>query len=297
MAHHLPSSNSFSLNKVSKNLKKKIQIPNFLIISQIITHIFLNKPKKHSRTPIITPNHSIPNGSGKTVLFLVSFHPLSQKDSTFNRLAELIEELYIISNHHSNLKNKNKISGRMSGIGLRAKQLVRDVLVLFIAIFLTISSSSGTYAIPKKLKSSQLSLEMTLQKKLPEHTKFVSDCIWHFLSCVKTWAQPQTKCCFKTIALLVISFKPKLSYICQILNQIPSSKLGWLHDTSLMMHMRRTENILRNLVSPVGLVTTEASWEFLHLNCRHKGNPVEPQALRGNGQLLGRFHGMHIQSI
>ncbi|KNZ44469.1 hypothetical protein VP01_9134g1, partial [Puccinia sorghi] len=121
----------------------------------------------------------------KTVLFLVSFHPLSQKDSTFNCLAELIEDLYIMSNHHSNLKNKNKISGRISGIGFRgdmkkAKQLVRDVLVSFISLFLTVFLFIRNIFHPKNLKSSQLALEMALQKKLPEHNKFISYHIQNF---------------------------------------------------------------------------------------------------------------------
>ncbi|KNZ61839.1 hypothetical protein VP01_13501g1, partial [Puccinia sorghi] len=68
----------------------------------------------HSNDSILTKD-----GSRKTVLVLVSFHPLSQKDSTFDCLDKLIEDLYIMSNHRSTLKNKNKISGRMSGIGFQ----------------------------------------------------------------------------------------------------------------------------------------------------------------------------------
>ncbi|KNZ43849.1 hypothetical protein VP01_979g1 [Puccinia sorghi] len=52
-----------SLNWRSKNLKEKIRIPHFLIIAQIIMHTFLNKPKKHSRTPFIITNFSIPSQS------------------------------------------------------------------------------------------------------------------------------------------------------------------------------------------------------------------------------------------
>ncbi|KNZ56147.1 hypothetical protein VP01_2485g4 [Puccinia sorghi] len=121
-----------------KNLKKKIQIPNFLMIYQMITHIFLNKPKNtqehQSSLPIIlfqsTPfsiyirtfsrSYDLivtKDGSGKTVLFLVSFHPLSQKDSTCNRLSKTktryLEE-FLELDFEVDMK--------------RAKQLVRDVL-------------------------------------------------------------------------------------------------------------------------------------------------------------------------
>ncbi|KNZ63877.1 hypothetical protein VP01_1089g6 [Puccinia sorghi] len=75
-------------------------------------------------------------------------------DSTLNCLAELIEDLYLISNHCANLNNKKKISGRMSSIEFQ-----------------------GGY---ERQKRCQLALETTIQKKLPERNKFVSDDIWHF---------------------------------------------------------------------------------------------------------------------
>ncbi|KNZ44767.1 hypothetical protein VP01_8850g1, partial [Puccinia sorghi] len=165
-------------------------IPTFLMISQIITHIFLKEPEKtlkkinnHSQlfysksnpflitlskriksTPlsidIITFSRSndlivTKDGIRKTVLFLLSFHPLYHNNSTFNRLAELIEDLYL-------------------------KHLVRDVVILFISLFLTIFLFIRKICHPKNHKYSQLALEMTLQKKLPENNKFISDCIGHF---------------------------------------------------------------------------------------------------------------------
>jgi hypothetical protein len=58
-------------------------------------------------------------GTGKKVLFLVSFHPFDQTDSTLNHLTKMIEDLYIMASHRGNLSNKDKLSGRMSGIGFR----------------------------------------------------------------------------------------------------------------------------------------------------------------------------------
>ena len=66
-----------------------------------------------SKSVIVTGN------SGKNILFLVTFHPLKDKDPPCNNLVHLIEDLYVMSCHRSNLKNKNKLSGRMSGIGFR----------------------------------------------------------------------------------------------------------------------------------------------------------------------------------
>ncbi|POV98761.1 hypothetical protein PSTT_14209, partial [Puccinia striiformis] len=56
------------------------------------------------------------DGSAKKVLFLVQFHPLDPTNTTFTKL---IEDLYIMASHRSNLRNKHKISGQMLGIGFR----------------------------------------------------------------------------------------------------------------------------------------------------------------------------------
>ncbi|KAA1113092.1 Ubiquitin carboxyl-terminal hydrolase 7 [Puccinia graminis f. sp. tritici] len=114
-----------------------------------------------SKTVIVTAG-----GCAKKVLFLVQFHPHDSSDPTFNHLSELIEDLYIMSNHRSNLKNKNKISGRMSGIGFRGGYEK--------------GKSAGSYAVRKDLKPSQLELETNLQNKLPRHNQFIADRFRHF---------------------------------------------------------------------------------------------------------------------
>ncbi|OAV85223.1 hypothetical protein PTTG_30686, partial [Puccinia triticina 1-1 BBBD Race 1] len=43
------------------------------------------------------------SGSGKKILFLVSFTPCDPSDPVFNQLAELIEDAAIMANHHYNL--------------------------------------------------------------------------------------------------------------------------------------------------------------------------------------------------
>jgi hypothetical protein len=58
-------------------------------------------------------------GSKNKVLFLIQFHPLEDSNPTLNQLSELIEDLYVMASHRHNLKNQNKLSGRMSGIGFR----------------------------------------------------------------------------------------------------------------------------------------------------------------------------------
>jgi hypothetical protein len=130
------------------------------------------------------------NGSGKKVLFLVSFHPLRDAaDPTVNGLSELIEDLYIMASHRSNLTNKDKISGRISGIGFRrgyekgktAGECIHNFWNQFV---FPVSNQnppvSGTYAIQKNLKPAQVALDRCLQTKLPDHNKFISDCIRHF---------------------------------------------------------------------------------------------------------------------
>ncbi|KAA1064693.1 hypothetical protein PGT21_012029 [Puccinia graminis f. sp. tritici] len=67
-----------------------------------------------------------------------------------------------MSNHWSNLKNKNKISGRISGIGFRG------------------GYEKGKSAVRKDLKPSQLKLETNLQNKLPRHNQFIADRFCHF---------------------------------------------------------------------------------------------------------------------
>ncbi|KAI7956958.1 hypothetical protein MJO28_004053 [Puccinia striiformis f. sp. tritici] len=86
---------------MTKNLKKQ----SFSIDS----HTFST-----SRDLIITNT-----GSGKKVLCLVSFHPSENRDSTYDQLAQLIEDSHLLASHCSNLKNKDKISDRMAGIGFR----------------------------------------------------------------------------------------------------------------------------------------------------------------------------------
>ncbi|KNZ51273.1 hypothetical protein VP01_4012g1 [Puccinia sorghi] len=117
------------------------------------------------------------DGSGKTVLFLVSFHPLSQNVSTFNCLAET-KTRYLEECPELDFEVDMK----------REKQLVRDFLE----------------HMPSKKTSNLASL----------HWKMLSR--RSFLSTTNSY-------------LIVFG-------------------------TSLMMHMRRTENLLRNLVSPVGLM-------------------------------------------
>jgi hypothetical protein len=58
-------------------------------------------------------------GSKNKVLFLIQFHPLEESTPTLRKLSELVEDLYVMASHRHDLKNKNKISGRMSGIGFR----------------------------------------------------------------------------------------------------------------------------------------------------------------------------------
>ncbi|KNZ58484.1 hypothetical protein VP01_1921g2, partial [Puccinia sorghi] len=65
-----------------------------------------------SRNGILTGN------SGKNIMLLVTFHPLKDGDPPCSNLVGLIEYLCVMSHHWSNLKNKNKLSGRMSGIGI-----------------------------------------------------------------------------------------------------------------------------------------------------------------------------------
>ncbi|POW00896.1 hypothetical protein PSTT_12836 [Puccinia striiformis] len=83
---------------------------------------------------------------------------------TFARSNSLIiteEDLYIMSNHQSNLRNKNKLSGQMSGIGFRGGYEK--------------GKSAGTYAIRKNLKASQRKINNGLQKRSPLHNQFISN--------------------------------------------------------------------------------------------------------------------------
>ncbi|KNF00870.1 hypothetical protein PSTG_06006 [Puccinia striiformis f. sp. tritici PST-78] len=130
---------------MTKNLKKQ----SFSIDS----HTFST-----SRDLIITNT-----GSGKKVLCLVSFHPSENRDSTYDQLAQLIEDSHLLASHCSNLKNKDKISDRMAGIGFRGGYEKGKTV--------------GTYAVHKTLNPSQLELDQSLQEKLPDHNRW-SDKQW-----------------------------------------------------------------------------------------------------------------------
>jgi hypothetical protein len=71
------------------------------------------KTSAHSKNLIVT------NQSAKNVLLLVQLHPLKNLDSTSTGISELIEDLHFMANNQSNLRNTEKLSGRMSGIGWR----------------------------------------------------------------------------------------------------------------------------------------------------------------------------------
>ncbi|KAH9449990.1 hypothetical protein Pst134EA_026703 [Puccinia striiformis f. sp. tritici] len=53
----------------------------------------------------------ITEGSTKKIILLARFHPHDPTDHLFEGFTELIEDLYIMSNHRSNLQNKNKLTG------------------------------------------------------------------------------------------------------------------------------------------------------------------------------------------
>ncbi|KAH9444158.1 hypothetical protein Pst134EB_026539 [Puccinia striiformis f. sp. tritici] len=155
---------------MTKNLKKQ----SFSIDSRTFST---------SRDLIITNT-----GSGKKVLFLVSFHPIENRDSTYDQLAQLIEDLHLLASHRSNLKNKDKISGRMAGIGFRGgyekgKTVGKPAdanppLNPFSLLFWF--ATSGTYAVRKTLNPSQLELDQSLQEKLSDHNWFIVDRIRRF---------------------------------------------------------------------------------------------------------------------
>ncbi|PLW31524.1 hypothetical protein PCASD_20626 [Puccinia coronata f. sp. avenae] len=71
-----------------------------------------------------------------------------------------------MASHRSNLTNKDKISGRISGIGFCGGYEK--------------GKTAGTYAIQRNLKPAQVALDRCLQTKLPDLNKFISDCIRHF---------------------------------------------------------------------------------------------------------------------
>ncbi|KNZ45705.1 hypothetical protein VP01_788g4, partial [Puccinia sorghi] len=110
----------------------------------------------HSRNVIVTGN------SVKNILFPVNLNPL-------NLLV-------------SNLKNKNKLSGRMSGIGFCGgyEQGKTSGKYNFESIYsdqyANSSFPSGTYAVRTNFSSAQVSLDKKLQQKFPCHNQFVSQC-------------------------------------------------------------------------------------------------------------------------
>ncbi|KAI7949491.1 hypothetical protein MJO28_008312 [Puccinia striiformis f. sp. tritici] len=96
-------------------------------------------------------------GSGKKVLCLVLFHPIENRDSTYDQLAQLIEDLHLLASHRSNLKNKDKISGRMAGIGFRC------------------GTTQKYLRSTQTLNPSQLELDQSIQEKLLDHNRFIVD--------------------------------------------------------------------------------------------------------------------------
>ncbi|WAQ92095.1 hypothetical protein PtA15_15A491, partial [Puccinia triticina] len=105
-------------------------------------------------------------GSGKKILFLVSYTPPDLSNPIYNRLCELIEDLAVMGNHCSNLKNKEKLSGRMSGVGFQGGY--ED------------GKTAGTYATQKNLPPAQQALDDIFQQKLASHNELVKECIRHF---------------------------------------------------------------------------------------------------------------------
>ncbi|POV94865.1 hypothetical protein PSHT_15981 [Puccinia striiformis] len=158
-------------NRQSERARKTLKQTSLLSKSYCISSkpFLLRMSKKQKKTTFSiesqtfarSQNIIVTSNSTKKILFLLRFTPHDTSNPTFNVLAEIIEDLYIMSTHRSNLTNKKKLSGRMSGIGFRGGYEK--------------GKSAGTYAIRKNLKASRAELDKCLQSKLPNHNRFISN--------------------------------------------------------------------------------------------------------------------------
>ena len=174
-----------------KTLKQMSNLSKYYYLNQAPFLLRLSKkPKKNTfsielQTFSASKNVIVTDNSGQNILFLVNFHPLKEEGPPCSNLVELIEDLYIMSRHRSNLKNKNKITGRMSGIGFRGGYEEGKTAGKCSYFFLTDKHSnslfpSGTYAVRTNMPAARLALEEKLQQNLPSHNKFVAQRFRHF---------------------------------------------------------------------------------------------------------------------
>ncbi|KNZ49498.1 hypothetical protein VP01_4976g2, partial [Puccinia sorghi] len=165
-----------SLSSIN-NMKKVVwnQIKAYVHVKPLsrppiyLTHII--QPKLHSsydstKNPRknLTPLNSRP--------FL--FQKCDYEEPLCSNLVELIEDFYAMSLHWSNLKNKNKLSGRMSGIGFCGgyEQYVNS------------SFPSGTYAVCTNLSAAHVALDKKLQQNLLCHNQFFAQRFRYFSQAV-----------------------------------------------------------------------------------------------------------------